>query len=368
MCKEEKLVFSENPEYDLWRELLQFTYDENIKRYFKKKGFKEDMNVINTISGSFLQAYEYYKSSREASLQISPLLLYYGSVNLFNGMTDLMAGKVRDIKDHGMHIKVGDDNHFIANTGVKFFNYKTGGVHVFARAFGYDLRLTDYDNGWTLDDFLDSIAEINDDYLTCYNKAFGKICMLDAFQTEDGLIEKAYFMDDNQQELLDLFAHVNGFSRAYLPLVVGGVGNQKYYILRHKLSGVDISETSYSGQRYLRASHEKDNKMITIPTEINMYVILFILGSLCRYYPQIWSPFIQKDTTGEKLLIEKLLFYIRRMLPNYVLNHILNQNVKYTSNKYNIHNMVESVGVHEVQDIVNKELMKQITNNQSYWE
>ena len=26
-------VFSENPENDLWRELLQFTYEANIKRY-----------------------------------------------------------------------------------------------------------------------------------------------------------------------------------------------------------------------------------------------------------------------------------------------------------------------------------------------
>ena len=32
------IVFSENPEKDLWRELLQFSYDANISRYVKKKG------------------------------------------------------------------------------------------------------------------------------------------------------------------------------------------------------------------------------------------------------------------------------------------------------------------------------------------
>ena len=33
-------IFSENPENDLWRELMQFTYKANIKRYFDKKGLK----------------------------------------------------------------------------------------------------------------------------------------------------------------------------------------------------------------------------------------------------------------------------------------------------------------------------------------
>ena len=32
------IIFSENPENDLWRELLQFTYEANIKRYLAKKG------------------------------------------------------------------------------------------------------------------------------------------------------------------------------------------------------------------------------------------------------------------------------------------------------------------------------------------
>ena len=50
------------------------------------------------------------------------------------------------------------------------------------------------------------------------------------------------------------------------------------------------------------------------------YVALFTLASLCRYYPERWSPFVMKDTTGEKVLIEKFLYFARRLIPNYVLN------------------------------------------------
>ena len=34
-------IFSENPENDLWRELLQFTYEANIKRYLTKRDTRQ---------------------------------------------------------------------------------------------------------------------------------------------------------------------------------------------------------------------------------------------------------------------------------------------------------------------------------------
>ena len=57
-------VFSENPENDLWRELLQFSYEANINRYLSKKGLHATAETINCIVGSFLQADEYYRSAK----------------------------------------------------------------------------------------------------------------------------------------------------------------------------------------------------------------------------------------------------------------------------------------------------------------
>ena len=59
--------FSENPENDLWREILQYTYEANIKRYSKKHEKEIDEDTIACIAGSLLQAYEYYKSAKEAN-------------------------------------------------------------------------------------------------------------------------------------------------------------------------------------------------------------------------------------------------------------------------------------------------------------
>lgn len=81
-------IFTESPEEDLWRELLQYSYRANVSRYLKEHSLDEDENTINTIIGSFLQANEYFKASKSANLQISPLLLYYGATNLLLGLPE----------------------------------------------------------------------------------------------------------------------------------------------------------------------------------------------------------------------------------------------------------------------------------------
>ena len=48
-------------------------------------------------------------------------------------------------------------------------------------------------------------------------------------------------------------------------------------------------------------------------------LFLFIMGSLCRYHPEIWGPFVLNDETGERLLFEKFIYYSRRIIiPNIV--------------------------------------------------
>jgi len=113
-------VFSENPENDLWRELLQFSYEANINRYLSKKGLHANGETINCIVGSFLQADEYYRAAKDANLQISPLLLYYGTTNLLYGMVNLLSGRKNIIANHGMKMLVAI-LHILRNTVIVSF-------------------------------------------------------------------------------------------------------------------------------------------------------------------------------------------------------------------------------------------------------
>lgn len=353
-------IFSENPENDLWRELLQFSYEANINRYLLKKGLQANDETISCIVGSFLQADEYYRSAKDANLQISPLLLYYGTTNLLYGMVNLLSGSMPKIANHGMKIFISEQMNFIADTTIRFLSPSNGGVHVIASAIGFDQNLTNFGD-WKLREFLDSIAEISSDFVQCYEVHAGRVAMLDGFNTPDGKMEKIYFSEENREPIMALLQDVEGFDKSYLRLSAAKEREtgKEYFILRHKLTGKDISEESYSGQHYLRAGHNKNGQIVTIPTVINMYVALFALASLCRYHPERWSPFVLKDTTGEKILIEKFLYFARRLIPNYVLNKIIGDKVQYTSGKYSEIDTVKLVGEHQVQEMVERQIKNQ---------
>lgn len=358
-------IFSENPENDLWRELMQFTYKANIKRYFDKKGLAADDNTINCIAGSFLQAFEYYKSAKDANLQISPLLLYYGSSNLLYGMANLLSGSINKISNHGMKIFIPNQMKFIADTTIRFLSPVDGGVHVIARALGFNPDLTGFGD-WVLKEFLDSIAEISSDYAQCYEVQTGCVVLLDVFNTPDGKAEKIYFSENNKEDLIALLGNVEGFNNSYLRVMTSKEyeTGKEYFVLRHKLTGTDISEKSFSGQPYLRAAHNKNSQMVTVPTILNMYISLFALASLCRYFPEKWSPFVLNDTTGEKLLIEKFMYYARRQIPNYVLNKLLENTVQYSSDRYTPTDTVKLVGEHQVQEMVERKVKIELERTQ----
>ena len=353
-------IFTEEPEQELWRSLLQFSYKANILRYFDEnhitKSEKDDI-LANSIAGALLQADEYYKASKTVSLQVEPLLLYYGTTNLLFALNVLLTGSVPTISNHGMHIAVDPNKTFIAETGISFDHYSDGGVHIFSKNLGFATNLCDY-HPWDLGEFLDSIAEIRDDFELCYRSRKSHIIPLDVIKTPDGIVEKIFLDEGEAAATLDM---VDGFASAYLtPQRASSRNESSYLILHHKMTGKPIHQIAYSGQPYLQVGHEKSGKRLTVPKELNMYVSLFALGSLCRYHPEKWNPFVTQDSTGEKLLVAKLLYYSRRMLPNIVLNRILKKQISFVSDKYVPEDRIHLVGQHEVQEIVTKEIRSQM--------
>lgn len=358
-------IFTEEPEQELWRSLLQYSYRTNILRYFDERHIartESDDILVNSIAGAILQADEYYKASKNVSLQVEPLLLYYGTTNLLFAMSILLTGSIPEIKKHGMHISADSGESSIANTEVTFDHYSDGGVHCYAKNLGFTDNLCNYDS-WILRDFLDSIAEIKDDFERCYSDAKSHILKLDFINTPDGMVEKIYLEDDVVDSIL---GKIEGFEKAYLkPQRALNQNNDTYIVLRRKMNSKAIHQVSYSGQPYLQVGHVKERKTLTIPKEMNMYISLFVLGSLCRYHPEKWNPFVTQDSTGEKLLIEKMLYYSRRMLPNIVLNNILNKQVIFVSDKYMPEDRIHLVGQHEVQEIVTREVKSQMKKEQA---
>lgn len=353
-------IYTEEPEQELWQTLLQFSYRSNILRYFEENSIVrtgDEELLVNCVAGAILQADEYYKASKTVSLQVEPLLLYYGTTNLLYAMTVLKSGTIPQIKNHGMHLEVNSENNFIADTGIIFDHYSDGGIHVYSKSMGYMENLCQY-HSWTLGEFLDSIAEIKDDFERCYRDKASHILQLNIVNTSNGVVER---INLESESILSKLNDIEGFSKSYLkPQISSSINNERYIVLHRKMNGKDIRQIAYSGQPYLQVGHTKNGRLLTVPSVINMYVSLFVLGSMCRYHPEKWNPFVTQDSTGEKLLLEKFLYFSRRILPNIVLNNILEKRVLLSSDKYMPEERVNLVGQHEVKEIVAKELKAQI--------
>lgn len=356
----EEKIFTENPEDDLWRELLQYSYRANVIRYFEEHSLAQNDESIDCIIGSLLQAHEYFSASQNVNLQISPLLLYYGTTNLLFGIATLITGQIPDIQNHGMKPNTSTISEYIADTSISFLYPTHGGIHLLSKIFHFNDDLTNL-GSWKLKDFLSSIAEIDSDYRKCYSESYGNTLMLDIFQTPTGQIERIYCSSKNTSSIMEILSRVEKFSKNYLKPQLGQdiTNNRNFIILRKKMNSEEIANNSFSGQPYLQAGIEKQGQTVTIPTLFNMYISLFILGSLCRYHPEKWGPFVLNDETGERLLFEKLMYFSRRMIPNYILNQIYGNKKIYVNQKYTPKETIKHVGEHEVKELIKQELYDQ---------
>jgi hypothetical protein len=67
-----------------------------------------------------------------------------------------------------------------------------------------------------------------------------------------------------------------------------------------------------------------------IPELAAMLMVLYILGMLCRYYPDIWIKMIDRSAIFSET-INSVLRTVRRRFPNLILNQV--RQVKYVFQK-----------------------------------
>lgn len=342
-------IYTEEPREELWRSLMRYSYPANIERHLSSKDVKiVDQKLVDYISGCFSQAKEYFQSAYNASLQISPLLLYYGSTNLMAGAASLISGSIPEISNHGMRIHYTDGAQFLADNEIVFEHSKNGGIHVLNRIFGNSVELCGSEK-WTIKELLGSVVEIMQDFINCYGKEDVFAIPIQPIKSETGIHYQVHNYLSSDVDIVHVLERIPMFSQTYLR---PSFTYDNHVVLRKKMNGQDITCESYSGQKYLLVGHDKNGSQMTLDALFTMYIILFALGSICRYKPQIWNPFVKNDTTGERLIIEKSINYITRILPNLVLNQIDGKTVIFLNERNEIRDKSKVLSGHEIEDLI----------------
>lgn len=354
-----KKIYTEDPESELWKMFSKYTYDNNLIRHFN--AFDPPYSplgiTVNTISGSLLQSAEFFKSAKSASLQTSPILIYYGTINLFQGICALLTGSQPRVTDHGMKLFSSGfgKNKLLADSVLKIENEKTGGVSVFLRHFDPSCAsISGYT--WNLKELLSSIPDLFDDFMELYSSESANLIPVETVNEGSRTLERiemnvAQRFEDIRKSLLKC----NGYKENYLNPTI----TSKYVILNRKnLFTESVFQYGITNRRFLTIPYEKDSLKFNLPLCISMLMALFVLCSICRYRPNIWNPFVNQDSTGEKLIIEKFLDSARRFLPNLLLDQLLGKRHIFINELFEPTNLNSPV----TKDMVNELVQKEIAN------
>jgi hypothetical protein len=318
-------IQSDNPKGDQWKLLSQFSYPTNIGRYAASAALSPLPETVDYIAGCIRQSEAYFKASQESPIDISPLLLYYGTTNLLAGISALLTGSNLPIVHHGMRLTPPS----AAGAGIGEWEINPirptdGALQQFANIFSSGTLLAN--NGrWTLKEVFGSIPDLIPWFETSYEKALPNCLPVKTIRGEmHGL---SYFYDQIDMSILTKYGEVSNtlgsihnLSNAYLPPRINTPA--PFAKLFFKEEYIDPGIYSPFGQKYLPLVHVKGSQKLCPSQLLYFFMASFALGYLSRYHPEIWNPFVRNDETGERLVVEKFLSVCQRYFPNLVLNVI----------------------------------------------
>ncbi|MHC5676701.1 YaaC family protein [Nostoc sp.] len=353
-------IYTDNPDREQWKMLLHFSYPESIQKFFDSQGVgnKNDSNLIENICASVLQAKEYFDTSKIASLQIAPVLLYYGVTNLLSAFASLKTGRELGITGHGM--KIADNNFDLTNLGdIKVIpsNASAGSLSILNRSYGSSIDICDK-GAWRLAELFGAIPDLFNDFITYFPGEEPSVIPIEEVYTGQFYFDR--FSTDllsrfNDQDILP--DRVVNYKKAYLP----NQSQSDYVILYRRLNYEDISTYSLVGEKFLVISRNKQGTMVYLPLEIVILMILFCFGFLCRYKASLWNPFVRSDYSGKKLLIETFLDYSRRVVPNLALNYISDKRCIFVNQVVSTIDSSEEHSKREIEELVRSEVNKILT-------
>jgi len=331
---------TEDPKADQWRLLSQYAYPTNIRRYLSGSGRAEsDKSVEEYVAGCVRQGEAYFTAADRAPLDITPLLLYYGSSNLLAGASAMLTGVVPVVNNHGMRLKVPDaEGPRIADVRVLPFDPGAGALQSFSDVFSEGCPLASQGD-WTVEEILGSVPDLKRDFENCYQGAAPFTIPVQPAQRtfrysdEDGTERRVIYERVDPEDVkrfenpVDAIRSVRHFSAAYLFPQAGD--DLTHIVLYRKWKANEIGFYSIYGRKYLEVPHVKKGQSLSPAQLIIMYMGLFALGYVSRYHPELWNPFVRSDTTGERLVIEKYLSLCQRYVPNLVLNAISNTRIEF---------------------------------------
>lgn len=316
--------FSEDPEFDIWSRLKNYSYAGFLDNYFSSKKLLFDDKLKEVISGSILQAKDYFEASRTVSMQTAPLLMYYGAVNLLYAASCLKSGKILEVKGHGMSLKKETiESKHLQDLEVNMHLDKGSGFMLYLEA----LENQKLSKGFSvsLDQILSSIPELYREYINISHPDKLHIMPLVKIITDDFEMYRSRIKASQYSETLGHILQSEAYNETFLAYDITIFDEIEYYL---RIDSNQKISKSFLGEYYFQL--EVPNIPILNPMFFGI-VGLYLLATVSRYHTGIWSSFLKNNQNGWVNFIEKFLSVMRRYLPNYILDTLEEKKYKFTN-------------------------------------
>lgn len=336
-------VATEDPQRDQWRMLSQYGYPENVKKYLRDIGKENwDSELPEFVAGCINQGHSYFQAAAGSRLDISPLLLYYGVSNVMLAVATLLSAEKRQINHHGLKLKDANDGNTtrIADVSMRPCNEKDGAMQLFLDAFAPGNRVSSLGE-WSVEELIGSIPDLRDEYERCYDIAIPytipaivgemEVNYRDKNKTQHTVLfetihHQALARYENPHATL---ATVKDFNKFYLPLPSFTINGAKDFQLYRRMHVGETGVYTIYGTKFLELPHVKNGSNIYLSQFVILFMTLYALGTISRYRPQKWNLFVQSDTTGERLVVERFLSIAERYIPNLALNYLMGSDIEF---------------------------------------
>ena len=246
----------------------------------------------------------------------------------------------------------------IADVQVKPVNSEHGGLQLFADVFSDSCSLVSGET-WSAEEIFGSIPEIKQEFLMCYPSSKPFLIPVEVVRTETTFFERVNPSDLGRfSSPEEAFSQVVDFKANYLaPRLSSQMGSIP---LRRKLDSAGLSQTSLFGQKFIQLAHTKGGKQIAPSPIILMFMSLYALGFISRYQPELWNPFVNGDTSGEILLVTKLLNTSRRYIPNLVLDHIYQKRHKFVTSLDEVVDLTALSDINQLRKLIDEQVNREL--------
>jgi len=349
--KNEKLLISkENAQNEIWD--LIFYYTNN--KYLKSYGFTD--KPIDHIQYLRDQSYEFFLSEKYISLKTSPLLKFYGCMNLVKSL--ILYKKIKKgieslDQKHGLKFIIEKKDflkNILNNCKIKI---ETSGTFIELLELSHSNFIDTYKNQEiTLYQLINRYVDIYD--FLDYKK---HILPIDSYKIienppkKDNSVtigidnNKKYTLEielygGDKQENFDEYKHnypdhnLNNFTISTIRIQFfsdNGLfsGNNpnclpiRFFFDNFTESHFIDIHTNYEDQSYLITPiNVNGHNLLFTQIEIQ-YMISFMFSNLTRYYPDKWKKMIDNEIFWS---VRKSLDYISRSFPNNILNEFIGKN------------------------------------------